>query len=253
MKIGKLVGLILVAGGAGAFGAEDGLYNRAIRPILSDKCFACHGADSHTREADLRLDVAEAAYENRKDGAAWVPGSPEASLGWKRIVSTDLDAVMPPPESHKALTEDEKTLIRRWIEAGAVYEPHWAYVPIQAVAPPAKGHPIDAFIQRRLAQEGLRPAPQASRADLARRLSLDLTGLPPDPEAVAAILADTRPEDVVMDGWIDELLNSPHFGERMAVPWLDLGPVFGHGGVSRRPESAHFPISGLRDSGVQRK
>ena len=116
-----LLVLGLVAGSARGAALS---FNRDIRPILSDKCFACHGTDVRTREADLRLDVAEAAYENRKNGAAWVPGSPEASLAWERILSKDPDEIMPPPESHKELTGKEKSLIQRWIKEGAKYEPH---------------------------------------------------------------------------------------------------------------------------------
>ncbi|MDX2020705.1 MAG: PSD1 and planctomycete cytochrome C domain-containing protein [Deltaproteobacteria bacterium] len=192
-------------------------FNRDIRPILSDKCFFCHGPDSAKRKAGLRLDVRDAALKDE----AIVPGKPEASELWKRINATDVDDVMPPPDVHKALKPEEITLLRRWIEAGAEYEPHWAYVPLTRPRVPAKAKSaIDAFIQDRLAKAKLAPSPAADRRTLLRRLSLDLTGLPPTPEQLRAFEADKTPNAV--ERQIDRLLRSPHYGERMAVPWLDV-------------------------------
>lgn len=217
-----LVGTLL--GSAPAAARAEGLpsseaprFNRDIRPILSDKCIFCHGPDSAKRKAGLRLDVREAALKDE----AIVPGKPEASELWKRITATDVDDVMPPPDTHKSLKPEEKELLRRWIEAGAAYEPHWSYVPLARPSVPAKGtSAIDAFIRDRLAKAKLNPSPPADRRTLLRRLSLDLTGLPPTPEQLRAFTTDKRPDAV--ERQIDRLLQSPQYGERMAVPWLDV-------------------------------
>lgn len=199
-----------------ALGAEPAPeFNRDIRPILSDRCFACHGFDAKAREADLRLDVAEAAYADK----AIVPGKPEASEAWKRITSDDPDEVMPPADSHLKLSAAEKSLLKRWIEAGAVYQPHWALVRVEAPALPPGEHPVDAAVKRRLAKDGMNFAAEAPKETLIRRLSLDLRGLPPTPEEVAAFVADQAP-----DAWeklVDCFLADPAYGERMAWPWLD--------------------------------
>ncbi len=198
-------------------------YNRDIRPILSDHCFQCHGPDKGTRKAHLRLDVREDAVSH----GAIIPGDPGQSPLVQRVLSDSPDEQMPPPEAHKPLTNEEKELLRRWIAEGAPYEAHWAYLPI--VRPPVPSDPfreddepsspIDAFIRERLEREGLRPAERARPETLLRRLSLDLTGLPPTPEEVAAFLRDPSPEAYARE--VERLLASPHFGELMAVPWLD--------------------------------
>jgi hypothetical protein len=206
---------------ASAAGAAEVTYNRDVRPILSDNCFSCHGFDEKGRKADLRLDTFEGATES----GAIVPGDAAASLLWERITSDDADEVMPPPETHKTLTAAQKDVLRRWIEAGAEYEPHWAFVPPGAVEPPAVAaaawprSDLDRFILARLEQEGLAPAPEADRATLIRRVTLDLTGLPPTPAEVEAFLADESPQ--AYEKVVDRLLASPHYGERMAVDWLD--------------------------------
>jgi hypothetical protein len=191
-------------------------YNRRVRPLLSDRCFFCHGPDKAHRKSGLRLDVREAAI---KEGAI-VPGKPDESELVKRITTTDTDDLMPPAESHKSLTPADKDILRRWIEEGAVYEPHWAYVPVKRPEVPGPGHPIDAFIGKRLAQANLAPSAEADRRTLLRRLSLDLIGLPPTPEDVATFVNDKSPR--AFEKQVARLLASPHFGERMAVPWLDV-------------------------------
>ncbi len=199
-------------------------FNAHIRPIFSDNCFACHGFDSTTREKNLRLDTAEGAYsvlESDTDQRAIVPGDSEKSVVWQRIFSTNENDVMPPPDFHKSLSEEQKNLITRWIEQGAVYEEHWAFAVIEKPEVPATDaeNPIDAFIWRNLAAHDLKPSPTAKKTTLLRRLSLDLTGLPPTPEELENFLADESPD--AYEKQVDRLLASPHYGERMAVPWLD--------------------------------
>ena len=188
---------------------DDISYGRDIRPILSDKCFFCHGTDPETREADLRLDIRKDALA----GKAFVPGNPGESLLIELINSTDEEKVMPPVKSHKSLSQKEKQLLHDWIKAGADYEPHWAYIKPQRPAVPEMGekNPIDNFILAGLKPEGLPISPAADTATLARRMSLDLTGLPPFASGAKDPAAD-----------LEKLLASPHFGERMAVHWLDL-------------------------------
>jgi len=186
-------------------------YNRDVRPILSDNCFACHGPDTANQKSGLRLDAREVAMKPAKSGdPAIVPGEVDASALVARILSDDEDEVMPPPDSHKKLTAKQKETLRQWIAEGAEYEAHWAFVP------PVKsgtGNSIDDFILAGLQEKGLQPSPPASRETLLRRLSLDLTGLPPK----ASDLSD----DPDLPTYIDRLLQSPHHGEHMAVGWLD--------------------------------
>ncbi len=216
---------IVVASRANAAWAEisaDQLgYNRQIRPILADNCFPCHGPDSAARKADLRLDQREAAI----DSGALVPGDADNSELMRRIMSDDPDYRMPPPSTKKVLTDEQKALLRTWIEQGAHYEPHWSLIPPVRPEPPRVKNeawvrnPIDAFILARLEAVGLEPAPEADRYTLARRVSLDLTGLPPDPELVDAFVNDTSPR--AYESLVDRLLKSPAWGEHRARYWLD--------------------------------
>ncbi|RYD33070.1 MAG: DUF1549 domain-containing protein, partial [Verrucomicrobiaceae bacterium] len=221
--------LVLAAGGLAA-AAEPVTFNAHIRPILSDKCFSCHGFDKTTREAGLRLDTAEGAYAPLQDDSslrAIVPGDPKASEVWRRITAKDEDDVMPPTDFHKPLSPGEIALITRWIEQGAKYQEHWSFAPLVRPDVPAVtqhaekvANPVDAFVLSNLEGLKIQPSPEADKATLLRRLSLDLTGLPPSPQDVAAFLADTRHEAYAAQ--VDRLLASPHYGERMAVPWLDV-------------------------------
>jgi hypothetical protein len=199
-------------------------FNQHIRPILSDKCFACHGLDAHTREADLRLDVAEDAVADRGGTRAIVPGNPEESLVWQRIISSDPDEQMPPADSHKQLSDDEKELIRRWIAAGATYQKHWAYeAPVASDVPKTSSavtNPIDAFVRQRLEAEGLEAAPEADRRTLIRRVAFALTGLPPTRDEMQRYLIDRSPK--AYERMVERYLQSPHYGEEMARHWLDV-------------------------------
>lgn len=232
-------------------------FNRDIRPILSENCFKCHGPDRNQREADLRLDQRENAIE----AGALTPGKPEASEAIRRIFSSDPEEHMPPPDSNRRLTPAQKETLKRWIAEGAEYQPHWAFIAPVRTAPPVvqeagteakaggterrrerekntrsrpspsarpSGSPslppgssaIDAFVRAKLREEGLSPAPEADRRTLIRRLSLDLTGLPPAVEDVAAFVQSRDP--LAYGKLAQKYLASPHFGERLALPWLDL-------------------------------
>ncbi len=229
MRVTALMGLLLLAS-AGAQEAGPGLpdrveFNRDIRPILSDTCIKCHGPDPKHREAGLRLDTPEGAYGEFEPGKrALVPGSLEKSLLWKRIVSADREELMPPPKTGKKLDKKQLALLKKWIEQGAEFQGHWAFVPpVKRPAPPLRGwgvNDIDAHIHARLAREGLKPSPEADRRTLARRVTLDLTGLPPRTEEVEAFVNDPAPG--AYEALVDRLLRSPRYGEHMARYWLDL-------------------------------
>lgn len=197
-------------------------FNRDIRPIITENCFACHGPDKNQRKAKLRLDVREVALEK----GAIVPGKPEESKLIERIFSDDSEEIMPPPKSRKVLSAAQKGLLRQWISSGAEYEPHWAYMKLRRPAVPQASDPawvrdpIDAFILRTLDEKKIHPSPEAPKTTLFRRLSLDLVGLPPTPQEVEDFLNDSSAG--AYERQVDRLLNSPHFGERMAVPWLDV-------------------------------
>lgn len=214
--------LLLCAPLAGAGANSTIEFNRDVRPILSENCFVCHGPGKEDRKANLRLDVREVALEHK----AIVPGNLAQSKLIQHIFSTNPKIIMPPPETNKKLSVAEKEILRNWIKAGAKYEPYWAYVrPVRAQLPPTKNpgwvrNPIDAFILHKLDEKGVKPSPEADKATLLRRLSLDLIGLPPTPAQVAAFVSDSSPESY--ERQVDRLLASPHFGERMAVPWLDV-------------------------------
>ena len=196
-------------------------YNRDIRPILAENCFTCHGPDSAARKADLRIDRREDAV----DMGAVVPGDPASSELIARIVAKDPKEVMPPPKTGKSLTEAEKQALRRWIAEGAAYQPHWSLIPPSRPAlPPVKDagwarNPIDRFVLAALEARGLRPAPEADRRTLARRLCLDLTGLPPSPELVERFVNDPSPR--AYEDLVSRLLKSPRWGEHRARYWLD--------------------------------
>ena len=192
-------------------------YNRDIRPILSENCFYCHGPDANKREAKLRLDIRDEALKQK----AFIPGDAAGSELVKRLFSKDEDEVMPPPEAHRTVTAAQKETLKRWIAAGAPYEEHWAFVAPRRAPLPTVGerHPIDTFVTERLKQAGLTLSAEAPREILLRRLALDLTGLPPTPEETATFVADRSPD--AYEKQVDRLLASPHYGERMILPWLD--------------------------------
>jgi len=217
----QVCGTLLVSFMACSHGQASELsFNRDVRPILSENCFLCHGQDPDHRGGDLRLDVREDAVADRDGIAAIVPGDPGNSEVLRRILSGDPADRMPPEEAHLPdMPPEQIETLKRWIAAGAEYEPHWAFVPPEKPDVPAGVHPVDYFIDRRIVEEGIRPSPPAAPETLVRRLYLDLTGLPPAPEDIDAYLADAS-----SDRWerlIDRLMESPHFAERIAVPWLD--------------------------------
>ena len=196
-------------------------YNRQIRPILAETCFPCHGPDSASRKAGLRLDDRAAAIK----AGAIAPGDPDESEMISRVFSADADERMPPPASHKSLSQQQKELLKRWVAAGAAYQPHWAFLPPSRPPLPAvkqagwRRNPIDAFILVKLEAAGLAPAPEADRRSLARRAALDLTGLPPPPADLEAFASDARPD--AYERFIDRLIDSLRWGEHRARAWLD--------------------------------
>ncbi len=206
--------------------AADIDFNRDVRPILAGHCYHCHGPDPATRAAGLRLDTADGALKARKHGAAVVPGQSGSSLAIRRTSSADPAEVMPPPDANRPLTPMQIATLKAWVDQGAKFTPHWAFVPLPAVVPvPAVKtdwvrSPVDAFVLDRLNREKLVPAPEAARAAWLRRVTLDLTGLPPTASEYAAFEADTTPD--AYPKVVDRLLGSPRYGERMAADWLDL-------------------------------
>ena len=221
--------LVLFAWPSGLFAGKDlgGVdFARDIRPLLSDNCFACHGPDAKQRKADLRLDTREGALVYIDGTSAVVPGKPSESELVRRVTTDDEDDLMPPPDSGKKLDATQKALLQRWIAEGAEYELHWSYKPVTRPMPPRVKNgsfvlnDIDRFVLSTLRDKGHEPAREADRRTLIRRLSFDLTGLPPTWEQVRAFVADSSPR--AFGKLVDRLLASPHYGERMAIYWLDL-------------------------------
>ena len=216
-----------------AFAETDINFNRDIRAILSDNCYQCHGPDDAARAADLRLDTSEGASES-----AIVPGDATASDLIDRVTSDDPDLVMPPPESERSLSNDQIQLLKQWIDQGAKYQGHWAFEPAVRPEVPTSDttNPIDAFLRRKQIAKGLSPAPLADKSTLIRRVTLDLTGVPPTAAEVDAFLFDES--DNAYERLVDRLLSSPNYGERMAIAWLDF---------ARYADSNGFQSDGSRD------
>ncbi|MDP7305610.1 MAG: DUF1549 domain-containing protein, partial [Pirellulaceae bacterium] len=249
MRIYPLLSLALgsVVLAVGTVGTTNGQtktvrFDRDIRPILSNNCFPCHGPDDRTREGELRLDLKEHALADRDGEPALKAGDLEDSVSWLRIVSDDPDELMPPPDSNKKLTPVQIDLIKRWIEQGVEWSEHWAFEPPRKPELPRVSNtkwlrnPIDHFVLARLDSEGLSPSAEADRRTLIRRLSFDLTGLPPSPEQVEAFVDD--PSDTAYERLVDRLLASRHYGERMALMWLD---------AARYGDTSVFHADGPRD------
>ena len=200
-------------------------FDRDIRPILSDTCFQCHGPDEEQRHSQLRLDQRSGLFSDRNGTPVVQPGDPAASLLVQRITSSDPDTKMPPPDSVRRLTAAQIDLLQRWIAQGADWKQHWSFIPVEHPTPPTTAHsdwhrnPIDQFVLAQLEAQALTPSPQASHETLIRRVTLDLTGLPPTLQEVDAFLADNSPH--AWETVVDRLLNSPRYGEHMAVAWLD--------------------------------
>jgi hypothetical protein len=218
-------------------------FNRDIRPILAAHCFKCHGPDDSTRQAGVRFDVPDAATAEAESGARpIVAGKPDESELVRRIFESDPELVMPPPSANKPLSQQQKETLKAWIAAGAKYEPHWAFVPpVQAPLPTVEDanwprNPIDYFVLDAMSRAGLKPAPEADRYTLVRRVYLDLIGLPPTPEEIAAFVGDDSPR--AYEALVDRLLASPHYGERWARRWLDLARYADTNGYEKdRPRS----------------
>ena len=240
--------LLLVSGTANGQNVD---FNRDVRPILSENCFACHGPDGEARKGDLRLDIEEEARKDFGGYFALVPQQPEQSEVWLRVDTDDEDDIMPPPKAKKTLTAAEKSILKRWIEQGANYAKHWAYVaPEKAELPKIQEEGfeirnfIDAFVLERIKEAGLKPSAEAAPNQLIRRLSLDLIGLPPTPEEVSQFVAAWEVDtEAAYDELITRLLESERFGERWARPWLDL---------ARYADSNGFQADQLRDSWAYR-
>ncbi len=217
-------------------------FSRDIRPILSDHCFACHGPDENKLEADLRLDTRGGLFRESDDIRVVVPGKPKRSEMFRRISSTDPDEQMPPAKFRRPLKPEQIELIRRWIDSGAEWKQHWSFVAPQRPAGPDVSQPqwvsnsIDRFILARLDRENLKPSPAANRRTLLRRVTLDLTGLPPTPEEVQAFVDDQSPQ--AYEKVVDRLLQSPRYAERMAIRWLDY---------ARYADTSGYQSDGPRD------
>lgn len=221
--------LSMIAAQGSLFGASNGrvAFNQDIRPILADACFHCHGPDPGTRKAGLRLDT-EAGFFTAKEGEqpTVIKGQPEKSSLYQRLLSTDEDEIMPPPESHKELKPAEIAKIKQWIEEGAPWQPHWSLIkPERSPEPAVKDsawvkNPVDRFVLSKLEAMGLKPAPEAEAHTLVRRIALDLTGLPPSPEIIKKYAA-AKLSDAQVSQLIDELMKTPAYGEHRARYWLD--------------------------------
>ncbi len=215
-------------------------FNRDIRPILSENCLYCHGQDGNKRKADLRLDVRDAAIET----GAIVPGNAGASVLLERIHSTDAEVLMPPPASNRRLSDEQKKLLERWIAAGAVYQPHWTFTAPLRPTIPAVGRPewvrsvIDNFVLAGLEVAKLEPSPEADSVTLIRRLHTDLIGLPPTTAEVDAFVNDSDPQ--AYEKLVDRLLASPHYGERMALSWLDAARYADSNGFQQDGDTAQW-------------
>jgi len=226
---------------AAATGAVD--YSRDIQPILSENCYHCHGPDAKARKAELRLDRKEGVYRTKDDVTVVVPGKSSESEMVERIFSTDLDEVMPTPKSNRKLTDAQKQLIKRWVDEGAPWGEHWAFiaprrpdVPVIEDKTAVVRNPIDAFVVARLKKEGLAQAPEAPKEKLLRRVTLDLTGVPPSLEEIDAFLADQSPD--AYEKVVDRLLASPRYGERMVWPWLEAARYADTNGYQGDPTRA---------------
>lgn len=220
-------------------------FNRDIRPIMSDTCFQCHGPDAAAREADLRLDIREEAISDRDGEAAIIPGNPDDSLMMWMINAEDEEDIMPPSKHPRVLTAQEKQLFHDWISEGAEYQEHWAYVsPIRKPLPKVRvekwvRNGVDYFVKARLEEKGMAPSPEAKKETLLRRLSFDLTGLPPTPEQIEAFLSDPSPD--AYEKQIDRLMASPRYGERMVWDWLDAARYSDSNGYQTDPERGMYP------------
>jgi hypothetical protein len=235
-------GLLLMALVNGPFLSAKISFNKDIRPILSNKCFFCHGPSEKSRKAELRLDIEEEAFKEKDGFAAFVRNNLEDSEAWHRITSEDPDEVMPPPEFKKELTKTEINTIKAWIEQGAEWEGHWAFMPVKETKEPKTDlsrwvrNPIDSFVMETLSKKGLHPSPETDRRTLIRRVYFDLTGLPPTPEEINDFLLDHSPN--AYEKVVNRLLASDAYAERMTLVWMD---------AARYGDTSVFHDDGPRD------
>ncbi len=215
-------------------------FSRDIQPILSDKCYFCHGPDAKERKGDLRLDVEKEAKAMKDGVAAILPGKSHESSLIERIFSDDPDEVMPTPKSNRKLTEAQKQLLKQWIDQGAKWGTHWAFERIERPKVPTNGakNPIDAFVRAKLAEKGMKPSPKAAPETLLRRVSLDLTGLPPSPSDWSD---ESDWSEKKYGALVERLLDSPRFGERWAWDWLDAARYADSNGYQGDPERTMWP------------
>jgi hypothetical protein len=235
--------IVCVAASCSSVALADVQFRRDVLPILSENCFACHGFDSHSREAGLRLDERAGALKKLESGeAAVVPGDPTTSELIRRILTDDVDERMPPKMSNKKLTAEQKRILQDWIKQGAEYQKHWSFDPPQPTAPPKLkdvGHPIDAFVRAKLIEKKLQPSPPAELVTQMRRVTLDMIGLPPTTAEVDAFLRDASVDpELAYSELVDQLLSSPRFGERWSRWWLDQ---------ARYADSHGYSIDGPRE------
>ena len=241
IAIGFILGLTVSTTTKAQQEQEQSRFSREILPILSDRCFTCHGPDSAKRKADLRLDQRDSALKSK----AIVPGKASESELIARITSHDPDEVMPPPKLAKPLSPEQVETLKSWINAGAVWGQHWAWEkPVRPMIPKTVHsewvkNPVDTFVLSRLESKSLQPQPEATRTELLRRVSLDLTGLPPSESEVSAFLNDNTPN--AYEKFVDRLLASPRFGERMAWDWLDAGRYADTNGYQGDGERTMWP------------
>jgi hypothetical protein len=249
------IGWIALAGCGGSLPSEVELaynsiperidFNFHVKPILSDRCYTCHGPDNNARKADFRLDTEEGAFSSLTSGGhAFTAGNLQKSKAIARMVSEDTEFMMPPPESNLALSVREQAIIAKWVEQGAHWKDHWSFIPPEKTGIPKISdsswpvkNSIDNFILSRLESEGLKPADPAAKATLLRRVSLDLTGLPPTVADLDRFLEDISPN--AYEKVVDRLLSSKHYGERMAIDWLD---------VARYADSHGYQDDGMRNT-----
>ena len=245
LRVAALLALLIAVLRPPAALAASVDFSRDIQPIFADRCFHCHGPDEASRKADLRFDLREGAFRERRGKTVIVPGKREESELWRRVSSDDPRKRMPPPRSNRALAPHEVEALGRWIDEGAPWALHWAFVPPARRPLPAVKRadwtrtPLDCFVLARLEREGLEPSPEAPRETLLRRAALDLTGLPPSPEEVDSFFADPFPD--AYERAVDRLLASTRYGERMVWEWLDAARYADSNGYQGDPTRTMWP------------
>ena len=239
MKLKSILYLIFAVLANAEFSWAEINFNRDIKPILSENCYFCHGPDQNKRKAKLRLDNFKDATASHDGVSAIVPNDPDKSELIYRIFSDDPDEVMPPPEAKLNITKAQKDTLKKWISSGAKYEKHWAFIKPEKPKPLTKKHPVDEFVSNTLKDSQMGSSPQADPKTLIRRVSLDLTGLPPSPEEIKNFVTDDSPE--AYEKLVDRLLNSQAYGEKMTWDWLDAARYADSNGYQGDSERTMWP------------